>query len=178
MGSLFGVRDRLFYGWVVVVVFLVISIAFYGIHFSFGVFFKSIEAEFGLSRAARPVLNSMMLHHAVQHGLDMAIVHASKVKPYTEIPEEERQLMEDLIFNRHPDALQRVIEHYEGVTIEEESQVDPTEGMTPEEHDAILQQVVRAAHQLLIDHPRQLRPEPPAPDFPAIWDRLRARRHA
>ncbi len=44
--------DRVFYGWVVVAVFLVIGITLYGIHFSFGVFFKSIEAEFSLTRTA------------------------------------------------------------------------------------------------------------------------------
>jgi len=91
------------------------------------------NVSFGLSKAARPVLNSMMLHHAVQAGLDMAIVHASKIKPYAEIPEEERALMEDLIFNHRDDALQRVIEYYENVPVEEEAQSDPTQGMTPEE---------------------------------------------
>jgi 5-methyltetrahydrofolate--homocysteine methyltransferase len=91
------------------------------------------NVSFGLSKAARLVLNSLMLHHAVQVGLDMAIVHASKIKPYAEIPEEERQLMEDLIFNRREDALQRVIEYYQDVKVEEETQIDPTEGMTPEE---------------------------------------------
>jgi 5-methyltetrahydrofolate--homocysteine methyltransferase len=91
------------------------------------------NVSFGLSKAARLVLNSMMLHHAVEAGLDMAIVHAAKIKPYAEIPKEERQLMEDLIFNHRDDALQRVIEYYENVTVEEETQSDPTEGMTPEE---------------------------------------------
>jgi 5-methyltetrahydrofolate--homocysteine methyltransferase len=91
------------------------------------------NVSFGLSKAARLVLNSMMLHHAVEAGLDMAIVHAAKIKPYAEIPKEERQLMEDLIFNHRDDALQRVIEYYEKVTVEEETQSDPTEGMTPEE---------------------------------------------
>ncbi len=92
------------------------------------------NVSFGLSKAARPTLNSLMLHHCVRAGLDMAIVHASKVKPYAEIPEEERELMEDLIFNRREDALQRVIEFYENVDpAEEESQADPTEGMEAEE---------------------------------------------
>jgi 5-methyltetrahydrofolate--homocysteine methyltransferase len=93
------------------------------------------NVSFGLKAAARPTLNSLMLHHAVQAGLDMAIVHASKIRPYAEIPENERQLMEDLIFNHNPDALQRVIEYYENVeALPEEEQIDPTEGMTPEEH--------------------------------------------
>ena len=91
------------------------------------------NVSFGLSKAARPVLNSMMLHFAVQAGLDMAIVHASKIKPYAEIPQEERILMEDLIFNKREDALQRVIEYYQDVVVTEEEDSDPTEGMTPEQ---------------------------------------------
>ncbi|MFQ5996088.1 MAG: MFS transporter [Dehalococcoidales bacterium] len=54
----FGLKDRLFYGWVVVAVFLVIGITFYGIHFSFGVFFKSIESEFSLTRATTSAILS------------------------------------------------------------------------------------------------------------------------
>lgn len=92
------------------------------------------NVSFGLTPAARTTLNSMMLHFCVQAGLDMAIVHASKVKPYAEIPEEERTLMEDLIFNKRPDALQRVIEFYSNLApTEEEGADDPTAGMTPEE---------------------------------------------
>ncbi|MFN2305070.1 MAG: vitamin B12 dependent-methionine synthase activation domain-containing protein, partial [Anaerolineales bacterium] len=68
-----------------------------------------------LSRAARAVLNSVMLFHAVEAGLDMAIVNPAYIKPYAEIPEEERQLAEDLIFNQRDDALARLIDHFEQV---------------------------------------------------------------
>ena len=55
-------RDKLFYGWVVVATFFVIGITLYGIHFSFGVFFKSIEGEFNLTRAATSaILSANML---------------------------------------------------------------------------------------------------------------------
>ena len=91
------------------------------------------NVSFGLSPAARHVLNSLMLHHCVEAGLDMAIVHASKVKPYAEIPQNERELMDDLIFYRRPDALQRVIQFYENVSVDEDDQIDPTEDMTSEE---------------------------------------------
>ena len=47
-----SIKDRLFYGWVVVAAFIVIGIILYGTRFSFGVFFKSIESEFSLTRAA------------------------------------------------------------------------------------------------------------------------------
>ena len=94
------------------------------------------NVSFGLSPSARPVLNSIMLYHAVQAGLDMAIVNPAHITPYAEIPEEERQLAEDLIFNRRPDALQRFIEYFEsaGRTASEgSSKADPTAEMTPEE---------------------------------------------
>jgi len=75
-----------------------------------------------------------MLYHCVQAGLDMAIVNPAQVKPYAEIDSNERELAEDLIFNRRADALQRYIEYYEKVTPTEQAAAsNPTEGMTPEQ---------------------------------------------
>ena len=94
------------------------------------------NVSFGLSRPARAVLNSVMLFHAVEAGLDMAIVHPPHIKPYAEIPHNERQLAEDLIFNRHQDALADLIAYFENV---EEVDDDKRSGavdlaaMTPEE---------------------------------------------
>jgi len=90
--------------------------------------------SFGLSPQARPALNSIMLYHCVQAGLDMAIINPAHVTPYADIPAEEKELAEDLIFNRREDALQRYIERYENVSPAEQAAAsDPTEGMTPEE---------------------------------------------
>ena len=50
----------------------------------------------------------------MQAGLDMAIINPAHTPPFGEIAEEERELAEDLIFNHRPDALQRVIEYFEG----------------------------------------------------------------
>lgn len=93
------------------------------------------NTSFGLSPAARPVLNSVMLYHCVQAGLDMAIVNAAQITPYAEIPAQERELAEDLILNRRPDALQRFIEYFENVTpaAAGSALADPTEGMSAEE---------------------------------------------
>ncbi|HEY5903599.1 MAG TPA: homocysteine S-methyltransferase family protein [Anaerolineales bacterium] len=90
--------------------------------------------SFGLAPHARPVLNSVMLYHCVQAGLDMAIVNPAHITAYPDIPAEEKELAEDLIFNRRPDALQRYIEHYEKVTPQsEQAAADPARDMTPEE---------------------------------------------
>src|SRR5207302_2580344 len=93
------------------------------------------NVSFGVSPAARAVLNSAFLHHAVEAGLDLAMVNPNHITPYAEIPEEERDLADDLVFNRREDALERFIAHFEskGETAEETGAGDPTEGMEPEE---------------------------------------------
>ncbi len=96
------------------------------------------NVSFGLNPVARPVLNSVMLYHSVLAGLDMAIVNPAHITPYAEISQEQRDLSEDLIFNRRPDALQRFIEYFEPKAGEQQltsgaAKVDPTLGMTPQQ---------------------------------------------
>jgi 5-methyltetrahydrofolate--homocysteine methyltransferase len=92
------------------------------------------NVSFGVSPGARAVLNSVFLHHCVEAGLDLAMVNPNHIKPYNEIAENERELTDDLVFNKREDALERFIGHFEqkGET-EEEAAGDPTEGMEPEE---------------------------------------------
>ncbi len=72
--------------------------------------------SFGLTPYARKILNSAFLYHAVQAGLDCAIVNAKEIIPYGEIQEKEKKLVDDLIFNRHPDALSELITYFEKLT--------------------------------------------------------------
>ena len=58
------------------------------------------NVSFGLNPAARHVLNSVMLDHAMQRGLTGAIVHSSKIVPLHKIPPEEVLAAEDLIYDR------------------------------------------------------------------------------
>ncbi|HSY83369.1 MAG TPA: methionine synthase [Gemmatimonadaceae bacterium] len=92
------------------------------------------NVSFGLTPPARAVLNSVFLHHCVAAGLDAAIVNPAHVRPYAEIPDTERSMADDLVFNRRADALQRFIEHYAGASgAPRETREDPTAGMTPDE---------------------------------------------
>jgi 5-methyltetrahydrofolate--homocysteine methyltransferase len=77
------------------------------------------NVSFGLNPAARQVLNSVFLHECVQAGLDSAIVHASKIMPMARIPDEQRAVALDLVYDRRRegyDPLQRLMELFEGVT--------------------------------------------------------------
>ncbi len=75
------------------------------------------NVSFGLKPVARKVLNSVFLHHAIEYGLDAAIVHAGNITPYSLIDETERELMDNLIFNKE-NALQKVVDYYEDVDVE------------------------------------------------------------
>jgi 5-methyltetrahydrofolate--homocysteine methyltransferase len=94
------------------------------------------NVSFGLAPEARAVVNSVFLHHCVDAGLDMAIVNPAHVKPYAEIDATDRALADDLIFNRRPDALQRVIEGL-GVKTDGAGKAaaveDPTADMSPDQ---------------------------------------------
>lgn len=75
--------------------------------------------SFGLNAAARQVLNSVFMNECVEAGLDSAIVHASKILPMARIPEEQRQVALDLVYDRRTedyDPLQKLMELFEGVS--------------------------------------------------------------
>jgi 5-methyltetrahydrofolate--homocysteine methyltransferase len=63
------------------------------------------NVSFGLPEAGREVLNSVFLYHCVRAGLDLAIVNSEKQMRYPSIPEEERRLCEDLLFDRGEDPI-------------------------------------------------------------------------
>ncbi len=77
------------------------------------------NVSFGLSPATRQVLNSVFLHEAREHGLDSAIVHASKILPLARIPEEQISVCQDLIYDRRTadyDPLTKLLELFAGVS--------------------------------------------------------------
>ena len=76
------------------------------------------NVSFGLNPAARMVLNSVFLHECIKAGLDSAIVHASKILPISRIPDEQREVALDLVYDRRSegyDPLERFLDLFEGV---------------------------------------------------------------
>jgi 5-methyltetrahydrofolate--homocysteine methyltransferase len=73
--------------------------------------------SFGLDPYSRRVLNSVFMHEAVDHGLDMAIVNYTKIYPLYKIPQEEVELARKLIFRDESggDPLQVYMAHFSGM---------------------------------------------------------------
>ncbi len=72
--------------------------------------------SFGLDAYPRRVLNSVFMHEAVDHGLDMAIVNYTKIYPLYKIPQEEVELARKLIYRDASDGdpLQKYMQHFSG----------------------------------------------------------------
>jgi 5-methyltetrahydrofolate--homocysteine methyltransferase len=110
------------------------------VHTSLGV----SNVSFGLAPALRHALNSVFLHYAVEAGLDMAIVHASKIVPLFKIDERGRELCRQLIFDERKfegdgpdrrctyDPLTELMAHYAGRRAEGKARTG-VEGDTIEE---------------------------------------------
>ncbi|MFZ0628181.1 MAG: dihydropteroate synthase [Nitrososphaeraceae archaeon] len=73
--------------------------------------------SFGLPSNARKIINSVFLHHALKAGLDTVIINAKDIIPIGEIKEEQIKLAEDLIFNRHSNALSDLIYYFENKNV-------------------------------------------------------------
>ncbi len=73
--------------------------------------------SFGLDAYPRRVLNSVFMHEAVDHGLDLAIVNYTKIYPLYKIPQEEVDLARKLIFRDESagDPLQKYMAHFAGM---------------------------------------------------------------
>lgn len=75
--------------------------------------------------AVREAMNSAFLYHAIQAGLDMAIVNAGQLQVYQDIPRDLLNLVEDVLLNRHPDATERLVEFAK--TMEKKEKAESTE---------------------------------------------------
>jgi len=78
------------------------------------------NVSFGLSPAARVVLNSVFLHECVEAGLDSAIVHAAKILPLSRIPDEQREVALDLVYDRRRegyDPLAKLLDVFADVSV-------------------------------------------------------------
>ena len=76
---------------------------------------SNISFSFRGNNIVREAMHSAFLYHAIQAGLDMGIVNAGQLAVYEEIPPDLRELVEDVLLNRRPDATERLVAFAETV---------------------------------------------------------------
>ena len=76
---------------------------------------SNISFSFRGNNPVREAMHACFLYHAIQAGLDMAIVNAGQLAVYEEIPPDLKERVEDVLLNRRPDATERMLEFAETV---------------------------------------------------------------
>lgn len=76
---------------------------------------SNISFSFRGNNVVREAMHSVFLYHAIKAGLDMGIVNAGQLAVYEEIPPELLERVEDVIFNRRPDATERLLAYAETI---------------------------------------------------------------
>jgi 5-methyltetrahydrofolate--homocysteine methyltransferase len=71
---------------------------------------SNVSFSFRGNNAIREAIHAVFLYHAIQAGMDMGIVNAGNLAIYEDIPSELRELIEDVVLNRKPDATERLLE--------------------------------------------------------------------
>ena len=84
-----------------------------GVKVSGGV--SNLSFSFRGNEPVRRAMHSAFLYHAIAAGLDMAIVNAGQLDVYQDVPPDLLEHVEDVIFNRRPDATERLVTFAEGV---------------------------------------------------------------
>ena len=70
---------------------------------------SNVSFSFRGNNILREAMHSVFLYHAIQNGLTMAIVNAGQLAIYDELPEELREVVEDVILNRNPEATEQLL---------------------------------------------------------------------
>ena len=70
---------------------------------------SNISFSFRGNNPVREAIHSVFLYHAIRAGMDMGIVNAGQLAVYDDLPEDLRELVEDLVLNRRPDATERML---------------------------------------------------------------------
>lgn len=84
---------------------------------------SNFSFSFRGNNPVREAMHAVFLYHAIKAGMDMAIVNAGQLQIYDEIPQGLRDKIEDVLFNRHPDATEALLEEAENFKGESKKQV-------------------------------------------------------
>ncbi|MDP6780085.1 MAG: methionine synthase, partial [Candidatus Latescibacteria bacterium] len=74
---------------------------------------SNISFSFRGNNTVREAMHAAFLYHAIGAGMDMGIVNAGQLTVYSDIPEDLRQVVEDVLYNRRPDATERLVTYAE-----------------------------------------------------------------
>jgi 5-methyltetrahydrofolate--homocysteine methyltransferase len=90
---------------------------------------SNISFSFQGNNPVREAIHAAFLYHAIKAGLDMGIVNAGQLAIYEEVPKDLLALIEDVLFNRSPDATERLVSFAQGFKAEKSGGTGPSQDL-------------------------------------------------
>jgi len=105
----------------------------------------------------REAMHSAFLYHAIEAGLDMAIVNAGKLPVYGDIPEDLLERIEDVLFNRRDDATERLLEVASSVKGQARQKAEDLSWREADVHDRLVYALVHGIDDFVVDDSEEAR---------------------
>jgi len=105
----------------------------------------------------REAMHAAFLYHAIAAGLDMAIVNAGKLPVYEDIPEDLRERIEDVLFNRREDASERLLEVASSVKGQAKQKAEDLSWREADAHDRLVHALVHGIDDYVVDDTEEAR---------------------
>ena len=127
---------------------------------------SNVSFSFRGNNPVREAMHTIFLYHAIQRGLDMAIVNAGQIEVYDEIDDDLRERIEDVVFNRRDDATERLVDLAEEVAArhtESEDEAETAEWREGAVEDRIEHALVKGILDHIVDDTEEARQKYPSP---------------
>ncbi|WP_207954147.1 methionine synthase [Saccharopolyspora elongata] len=121
---------------------------------------SNVSFSFRGNNPVREAIHAVFLYHAIKAGMDMGIVNAGALVPYSEIDPELRDRIEDVILNRRPDATERLLEiaeRFRGTG--EQAETTSEEWRSNPVRERITHAMVKGIDEYIVDDVEELRVE-------------------
>jgi 5-methyltetrahydrofolate--homocysteine methyltransferase len=105
----------------------------------------------------REAMHAAFLYHAIEAGLDMAIVNAGKLPVYEDIPEELRERIEDVLLNRRDDATERLLEVAASVKGQAKKAAEDLSWRETDVHDRLVHSLVHGIDEYIVEDAEEAR---------------------
>jgi 5-methyltetrahydrofolate--homocysteine methyltransferase len=118
---------------------------------------SNISFSFRGNDPVREAIHTAFLYHAVKAGLTMAIVNAGQIGVYDDIPKDLLEHVEDIIFNRRPDAAERMVTFAETVKGKGRAQVEDLEWRKGTVEARLTHALVRGINNWIVEDTEEMR---------------------
>src|SRR5699024_9236249 len=119
---------------------------------------SNVSFSFRGNNKVRKAMHAAFLYHAIDAGLDMAIVNAGQLEVYDQIEETLREMVEDVLLNRRDDATERLVDYAERIKQDDGEEEEDTEEWREEPVEKRIEHaLVKGITEYIVDDVEEVR---------------------